>query len=197
MPLHYLKKLIPDQWKLLSKMRLSGGRWRLGTPDRVYLEDVILPWFIARQDVTAVLDIGVDWYTHSYPQLFQGKEYWTVDFDPEKSRFAGANHHTLSATEVHTVFKEGQFDLIICNGVFGWGLNNPDDMQKALTAFHHVLRPGGWLVVGWNDIPGRSVEHLAQLTSPYFSPFTLPATGASHFLTDTPYHHRYDYFQNS
>ena len=85
-------------------MRWKNGRWRLATPDRVFLEDVIVPGFLADDEIRHVLDIGVAWYTRSYPRLFAGVDYWTVDFDPAKQRIAGPQHHTLSATQLTDAF---------------------------------------------------------------------------------------------
>ena len=76
---------------------------------------------------------------------------------PAKQRIAGPQHHTLSATQLTDVFDPGTFDLVLCNGVIGWGLNSPSDVEKGLDECADVMRPGAWLVVGWNDMEGRRV----------------------------------------
>jgi len=191
----YLKSLVPATWKLRSKMRLHQGRWRLATPDRMFLEDVVIPWFSARDDVRRVLDIGVDWYTQSYPKLFREQEYWTVDMDDAKRRYATSQHHTVSMTELDEVFAPEKFDLVLCNGVVGWGLNDLADVTRALEACAKVLRPGGWLVLGWNDREGHRVSGLIPLVTKHFAYFTHPLVGLDHHITDTSYSHRYDFFQ--
>lgn len=191
---HKLKRLVPRGLRLRSKMRWKNGRWRLATPDRVFLEDVIVPGFLAMADIQHVLDIGVAWYTRSYPKLFKGVDYWTVDFDPDKQRIAGANHHTLSATQLADAFAPGTFDLIVCNGVIGWGLNTPADVERGLDACADVMRPGGWIVVGWNDMEGRRVPGLDDLLAKRFRRQVFPPIGADHFITQTPYAHRFDFF---
>ena len=193
--IRFLKSLVPDGWKLRSKMRLHHGRWRLATPDRMFLEDTVVPWFTVREDVRTVLDIGVDWYTRSYPALFQKQDYWTIDFDPDKQRYATRQHHTASMTQLAEVFPLEKFDLVLCNGVVGWGLNDPADVASALEASAKVLRPGGWLVLGWNDREGHRVPGLLEIVSRHFSPFTHPSVGAPQHVTDTSYCHRYDFFQ--
>ena len=190
---HNLKRLVPRSLRLRSKMRWKNGRWRLATPDRVFLEDVIVPGFLAGDEIRHVLDIGVAWYTRSYPRLFAGVDYWTIDVDPEKQRIAGPNHHTLSATHLTDKFEPGTFDLILCNGVIGWGLNDPKDVGKALDEIADVMRPGGWLVVGWNDMEGRRVPGLDDLLDKRFSREVFPPVGADHFIPDTPYAHRFDF----
>ncbi len=193
----WFKKHLPPQWKLMAKMRWHQGRWRLGTEDRIFLEDVILPWFTAREDVRTVLDVGVDWYTRSYPQIFRAQDYWTIDVDADKRRYAGKQHHTLSLTELTRVFRNRQFDLLLCNGVIGWGVNESKDASLALDQCAQVLRPGGWLVVGWNDIPDHRVPGWEKLTTAAFDPFVFPPVQADHYVTATPYRHRYDFFRRS
>jgi len=188
-----LKKLVPRGLRLRSKMRWSKGRWRLGTPDRVFLEDVVVPGFLAMDEIHRVLDIGVAWYTRSYPRLFAGVDYWTVDFDPAKQRIAGAQHHTVSATQLTDVFDPETFDLVVCNGVIGWGLNDPADVEKGLDACADVMRPGAWLVVGWNDMDGRRVPGLDDLLGKRFRRQVFPVVGADHFIPETRYAHRFDF----
>ncbi|WP_307219643.1 bifunctional 2-polyprenyl-6-hydroxyphenol methylase/3-demethylubiquinol 3-O-methyltransferase UbiG [Microbacterium sp. SORGH_AS_0888] len=176
-------------------MRWKNGRWRLATPDRVVLEDVIIPGVLAAGEVDHVLDIGVAWYTRNYPRLFRGIDYWSVDVDPAEAEHRRAHHHTLSATKLTDVFAHDTFDLVLCNGVIGWGLNRPEQVALGLDACAAVLRPGGWLVVGWNDVPGHRVEGLEEMLAARFDHAELPVLGADHYLTDTHYRHRYDFFR--
>ncbi|WP_438352349.1 methyltransferase domain-containing protein [Microbacterium sp. CJ88] len=185
---------MPRGIRLRSKMRWKNGRWRLATPDRIALEDVIVPGMLARDDVRRVLDIGVAWYTRSYPKLFAGVDYWTVDYDPASEKIASRQHHTVSATQLDTVFDAGMFDLIVCNGVVGWGLNKPEDVATGVNAMATVLRPGGWLVLGWNDMEGRRVAGLDALLAERFERAVFPPVGADHLIPDTPYAHRFDFF---
>lgn len=188
-----LKRLVPRSLRLRSKMRWKNGRWRLATPDRVFLEDVIVPGILADERVRTVLDIGVDWYTRSYPKLFAGVDYWSVDVDPAKQRIAGANHHTLSATRLTEAFAPDTFDLVVCNGVVGWGLNDPADVEKALGELAAIMRPGAWLVLGWNDVPGRRVAGLDDLLARSFRRQVFAPVGADHFIPKTAYGHRFDF----
>ncbi|MET0673003.1 MAG: methyltransferase domain-containing protein [Microbacterium pygmaeum] len=189
-----LKSLVPRSIRLRSKMRWKNGRWRLATTDRVFLEDVIVPGFLAMDSIRRVLDIGVAWYTRTYPKLFRGVDYWTVDMDPDKQRIAGPQHHTVSATGLTDVFERESFDLVVCNGVIGWGLNRPADVEKGLDACADVLRSGGWLVVGWNDADGHRVDGLDALFDKRFRREVFPPVGADHYIPDTPYGHRFDFF---
>ena len=195
MPPLNLRRIVPRGLRLRSKMRWKNGRWRLATPDRVFLEDVIVPGLLADHEIRTVLDIGVAWYTKSYPKLFRGVDYWTIDVDPAAEDIASAQHHTLSATKLTEKFSPGQFDLIMCNGVFGWGLNTPEDVETALEECAAVLRPDGWLVVGWNDMNGRRVAGLSDLFEKRFRRETFAPVGDDHFIPATPYAHRFDFLR--
>jgi len=188
------RRLVPRSLRLRSRLRLKNGRWRLATPDRVLLEDVIVPAFLDRNDIRRVLDVGVAWYTRTYPRLFRGIEYHTIDVDPAARRIAGRHHHTLSMTDLATVYPPDTFDLVVCNGVFGWGLDTVEQVERGLEASADVLRPGGWLVVGWNDMAGRRIPDLDALASRRFQRAVLPAAQADHLVTSTHYAHRYDFF---
>ncbi|MFI5000571.1 MAG: methyltransferase, partial [Reyranellales bacterium] len=59
------------------------------------------------------------------------------------------------------------FDCIVFNGVFGFGIDSPDDMRRAVKAMHDALRPGGLLIVGWNTDLHADPEELGVL-SPLF-----------------------------
>lgn len=190
----FWRRLVPRSMRLRSRLRLKNGRWRLATPDRVLLEDVIVPEFLDKDDITRVLDVGVAWYTRTYPRLYRGIEYHTIDVDPAMQRIAGPHHHTLSMTDLTTVYPPDTFDLVMCNGVFGWGLNTVDQVTRGLEAGAKVLRPGGWLVVGWNDMAGRRIPDLDALAARHFERAVLPAARADHLVTPTPYAHRYDFF---
>ena len=74
MPTQMLRRLVPRGLRLRSKMRWKNGRWRLGTTDRMFLEDVVVPGLLATNEIHRVLDIGVAWYTRSYPRLFASAE---------------------------------------------------------------------------------------------------------------------------
>ena len=46
----------------------------------------------------------------------------------------------------------GSVDVVIANGVFGFGIDDRAALAAAFAAAHAVLRPAGTLVLGWNDV---------------------------------------------
>jgi SAM-dependent methyltransferase len=189
------------QWKLSQNAVWRSVAMSIGidlythTEDRRMLEKVILPQFADPEEFRRIVFIGCDWYTRGYRRFFPQQEFWTVDVDPKKARYGAMHHVTDCVTNVDRHFGRGEIDLIVCNGVYGWGLNERNDVEKAFWAFRRVLRPGGVFVLGWNDTPERApvpLDECASLRS--FNRYDFPGLGRSRFLTSTPYRHTYDFY---
>lgn len=142
-----------------------GIGFYLKTPDRKVLESTILPWLASRPGTKRVLFVGCDWYTYGYYKWFKHATYWTLDYDPTKKLYGSTLHITDSMTGLSNHFGPGSLDLIICNGVFGWGLNTREDVEAAFAATATALRPGGLFLLGWNDVPEHRPMALSKLTS--------------------------------
>ncbi|MGZ9029943.1 MAG: methyltransferase [Burkholderiaceae bacterium] len=133
-------------------MDVTGRPVRRRSADRQYLEHEVLPALARRADVRCVLFVGCARYTRHYEAMFPKAEYWTIDPDPHRQRW-GARRHIVDRLErLGHHRSEAHFDLIVCNGVLGWGLDARDDAEAAFAACHAALRPGGQLILGWNDI---------------------------------------------
>lgn len=168
----------------------------LGTRDRTVLEREILPWFSAQPNLGRVLFIGCEWYTYGYRKWFPAETYWTLDFNPRKKLFGSPHLHIVdSMTHLAVHFEPGSLDLIICNGVFGWGLNDPVDIETAISAVHRVLRPGGLFLLGWNDVPKRRPVPLEAITALRgFSPAIMEPLGVSRFPVRGSKRHVYNLY---
>jgi SAM-dependent methyltransferase len=165
------------------------------TDDRRVLEQVILPYFAERNEYMTVLFVGCDWYTRGYYRLFQGKNYWTIDINPRRKRYGAKLHIVDSLSNIDSHFHEGELDLIICNGVFGFGLNEKDEVEKAIRGCYTCLRRGGFFVLGWNDTPERRPFSLGTSTSlRQFNRRVFPPLSSDHLLTTSPNRHTYDFF---
>lgn len=169
-----------------------GRETPLLTDDRRVLEDVVFAHFRERPDCRRVLFVGCDWYTRHYERFFPNQEYWTLERSPRRRKHGAAHHVTDTLERLAEHFPPGHFDLIICNGVVGWGLDRRQDAEVAFDACHTVLRAGGVLVIGWNDIPEKRPFPLEELHSlARFEPFVLPPLGASRHLTRTRDRHSF------
>jgi SAM-dependent methyltransferase len=132
---------------------------------RSVLEDVVFPAVRAENDFRRILFVGVDFYTAHYPASFPDREFWTIDVLPERAAYGADKHVVGSITEEH--FTPDSLDVVICVGVLGWGVDTPQEAEKAMAQCFDILRPGGLLIVGWNDAngfrPPVPVDELAAL----------------------------------
>ncbi len=173
---------------------LVGLNTALSTTDRRVLDGVILPALVADPRYRRVIFVGCDWYTQHYEEMFAGRDYWTVEVDPSRARFGAAQHLIAPMAEIGNRFPQASVDLIICNGVIGWGLNDPAEIDASLAVCAKSLRPGGVLLLGWNDIPEKRVVALDSIPALRgFLPFAI--AGQTEFRTETYNRHTFSLFQ--
>ena len=83
--------------------------------------------------------------------------------------------------------------MIVANGVYGFGIDDRAALAAAFAAARQVLRPGGTLVLGWNDVPAlapfdpQTVAGEAGFECSPGNPL-----GAWRTATDTPLRHTFD-----
>jgi hypothetical protein len=150
--------------------------------DRVYFRKTILP-ALAEAQPRRILFVGVRGYTRSYAKAFRGRavEFWTSDIDPAAARYGAPNRHvTEDLRDLHAAFPPEFFDVIIVNGVLGWGVDTPEDIHRALVATEAVLAPRGLMLLGCNsdrtpdpdDLPGIDLfEPVSFATLPHRKSF--------------------------
>lgn len=149
--------------------------------DRNVLEAIIFPWVLKELEPKAILDIGREEYQKFYNHFFAGRDLWSMDFDPKCKKFGAKNHLTGDAADVGEMFSAKQFDVVLMNGVFGWGLNEPEKIEKCFAGIYKVLKPGGFFVLGYNDwdvlpMQPTEIKNLKKLT-----PFVFPPLKAEKF----------------
>jgi SAM-dependent methyltransferase len=172
-----------------------GVNFYLRKEDRRILEQVIFPYLVSRSDLKTIVFVGCEIYTRGYNRVFRRKNYITLDVEPHHRKF-GAKQHIVDRMENITEhFMKSSVDVVVCNGVFGWGLDDPVAADRAIQGVSECLRFGGLFIVGWNDIPERCPFKLADCPSTaLFSPFEFPALGTSEYLTHTGNRHTYTFF---
>ncbi len=164
--------------------------------DREVYHGEILPWLAGESSIRDVLDIGCEWYNLHHRRIFRGHRYWTIDVDPGKEGFGGRNHVTGSALRLDQYFRPSSFDLILCNGVFGWGVNGQRDVTLLAEQMAGVLRPDGKVVVGWN--PGtENAPELNPLVAMAddFRSWAFPPKDDSQFLANPENNHTFAFFE--
>jgi SAM-dependent methyltransferase len=164
--------------------------------DRRILTTVIFPWFVADPGVAKILFVGCKWHTQGYNETFRAKEYWTIEIDPARSRYGAERHVVDSVANVRDHFDDGAFDLVICNGVFGWGLDGVDEVERAFEGCHAILKTGGVFMLGWNDIPSHRPFPLERIDAlKLFSDHHFPPLGGSRYLTRNRNRHTYNFYR--
>lgn len=159
-------------------------------PDRRVLERRILPELAQLEKFRRVLFVGVRFYTRKYPRLFGPTELVTMDFDPRLRRY-GAHEHVVDRLEnIALHFPHESFDVIIANGVIGWGLDRPEAVNAALAASALVLREGGLLILGINELRAATpkLEGLESLRR--FEPAIFPGFTTPRVVVATPFDER-------
>lgn len=164
-----------------------GGLWLLGCyrpPDRKLLEQVILPYYGSRNEFRRILFVGVRRYVTSYQRFFVDKRYVTIDPVPH-TRWFGAACHVMDRVENADRYFDGEsFDLIVMNGVIGWGLNDEESIERALKVCSYCLRQGGELVLGLNEERLRGSKSAWVLDD--LEPFEFPQLESHRFEVTTP-----------
>jgi hypothetical protein len=179
------------------KRSLFGIESYLDTEDRRVLEQTIFPYFLRQDDYQNILFVGCHWYTKGYNERFEKKKnYWTIEPSFARQRYGAKQHIRDTLQQLRNHFSEGALDLILCNGVIGWGLDAKPDAEQAFRAGYHCLRKGGVLVLGWDDIDERrpfrpdECETIKALLQPLF----FPPLAASEYVTRTPFRHTYNFY---
>jgi SAM-dependent methyltransferase len=167
-------------------------------PDRVMLTKTIFP-ALARTAALAsgsdVLWIGCRRFTRAYYREIEvrGARCWTLDIDPKVRRFGRRGRHVVGdVLELNLLFRELRFNAVLCNGIFGFGVDTVDDRIKACAAMASVAKPGAWLLLGWNSDRGPDPLE-AGLASPWFETATLPGFGTREVVSAST--HVYDVFR--
>jgi hypothetical protein len=188
--------LTEPQFAVRTVRYLLGLPVPMKTEDRRVLEQVIFPYFKCLPPRASILFVGCDWYTKHYERTyFPGSNYWTIDPWPRARKFAGRQHLVAPLERLDEHFPEGYFDLIVCNGVYGFGLDAREQLERAFALCHSRLAAQGYFLFGWDDIPARTPVPLQEIQSlARFQRFTFPAFGSWHYTTDTPYRHTYDFY---
>ncbi len=169
----------------------------LRNEDRHVLEQVIFPYFLCRKQYQNVLFVGCHWYTKGYNGYFEGrKNYWTIDIDPRKIKYGARQHVVDGMQNLTRHFHAGTLDLILCNGVFGWGLDAREDVENGFQASFDCLREDGALVVGWDDVDERRPFPLEECISlRRFAPMHFAPLATARYVTDTSYRHTFDFYE--
>jgi hypothetical protein len=191
---------------ILRLFRLPlGERWLHraieALPSRLYLQEVLIP-ALAGAGRRRMLFVGVQSY--NLPVYRSCAEHniavWSVDYDPASAIYGAPQGHFVGDVEQIAILAPSlKFDVIIFNGILGFGVNTPTDATAALDAMEQVAEPDALLIVGWN--PGRTDDLEIIAVRARLTPTPLGALGSE---IEFPPHgrlqrgpHRYEIFKLS
>lgn len=180
----------------LFKMRchLLLRLWTRGLylpPDRRLLERVFIPELAADKNIRRILFVGVAGYC-DYRQRFPDAEFTTID--PQVHSEGRINHIQDRLIHLDRYFPAEHFDLIILNGVLGWGLNEMPEIDATLKICHERLRKGGKLLIGLNETgaPARVELNSIEALSLY-EPNNLPTMAVTRMDFSHPFDHDFTF----
>lgn len=172
-----------------------GVDTRKKRPDRVYLERVLFPELLRNKQYQRILFVGVAWYTLHYANLFRQRDFITIEIDPNEAPYGSTRHIVDSCEKVTEYLEPDSVDVIVFNGIIGFGLNDPAVANNTLSAFYTVLKPGGLFILGWNDTPQTKPFHPHSLENlSRFRPYSMPPSGAEWVQSDGNNGHRFEFY---
>ena len=189
---------------LLRLFRLPlGERWLHraieALPSRIYLRDTLIP-ALAAAGRRRMLFVGVQSYNLPiYPACTEHNiGVWSVDHDPASAIYGAPQGHFVGdVRHIAVLAPELKFDVIVFNGILGFGVNTARDAVAVLAAMEQVAEPAAILVVGWN--PGRTDGQEIAALRARLTPTSLGALPAE---IEFPPHgrlqrgaHRYEFFK--
>lgn len=143
-------------------------------PDRVHMTQVLLPTLQALMP-ELIIDVGVESYSAHYRTFFDTGKYWTIDKNPSVAACCPDGMHISGdVANIGSYFPAGSVDVILLNGVIGFGVNSLAEEEAVVAECFKVLREGGWLMIGWDrDSCGRPMI-FGEAAIPAIDPLKLP-----------------------
>jgi SAM-dependent methyltransferase len=164
--------------------------------DRRILERHVFPFIQQHGKFRDILWVGCSWYTAPYGGLFRDRNFWTLDIDPLKERYGSARHLVDGMENVRRHFGVEVLDIVLCNGVVGWGLDSRAQVEQAFAGCFESLRPGGVLMIGWNDLPQSRPIPFAELASlARFEPYSFPPLRTPEYRTRSIGRHVFTFYR--
>jgi SAM-dependent methyltransferase len=139
--------------------------------DRRYMTQHILP-ALASSKVQRVLFVGCKAYTARYGRQLTraGIEYWTTDINPAAVIWGEQGHHVVcDIAKIDDACPAESFDAVLLNGVIGDGVDDENEMNRAVTAIARILRPNGILLIGWDSLKNHPDPMKIEAVTTYFS----------------------------
>jgi len=117
---------------------------------RDYLDKVLMPATCPRDGTTVVI-VGLRSYATHYSYFYLGHRVIVFDPDPRTELYRGrARFVAQPIRNLGDIVPPETVDLIHCNGVYGWGLDDPREIEASFESMWRALVPGGLLLLGYD-----------------------------------------------
>jgi SAM-dependent methyltransferase len=190
----------------IKRLRIQIHRWlipwgvdiRKRRNDRKLLEQIIFPEILRTPQYQTILFVGCAWYTLHYPRIFGDRNFITMEISPEEAPYGGPTHIIDSCEHIDRHFPSNSLDVIVLNGVYGFGLNQLPAIEQTLRCIYDTLAPDGLFIFGWNDMPSTAPYEIERLTGlNAFEPYAFPPLATSIYESDPTNKHRYHFYRKS
>ena len=137
-------------------VEVTANGLRMPTRDRHILENVIFSNLFSSLSIRRILFVGVHSYSSWYGQLFAARpeiSFVTVDSNPLNSIYGSIGKHWSCNLDllIYVDYLKESFDVVILNGVFGYGTDTIEAKQRNLQTAHSLLNENGLLILGYRD----------------------------------------------
>ena len=153
-----INKLKNIAFKLSPHLAVKLGiEFPFKSPNRVFLETRVFQFinetYGGKQPRGNGLFIGTDKRSWHYPAELD-LELHTIAIEKKKAIYGNHKHHIVgSATELERYYDANFFDVVIGNGLIGFGMNAPEQCEQLLAGAASLLKDDGLFIIGFNDGP--------------------------------------------
>ena len=148
----YIKLIVPKAYKM-------------PTGDRFFLESKLFKEITLNYDNLNILFVGVHKYSSWYATIFNNftsNTFYTIDleYDYFESKYEN-NFHVVGNFLKYNFSKK--FDIVLLNGVFGYGINEVNLQKEAILKIHKLLsNDNSYFLFGYNGALKIEVNNLIK-----------------------------------
>lgn len=147
---------VKDVLKSVLRTKQRRSRAIEALPSRQYMQTTLIP-ALASAERRRMLFVGAQPYNLAFYRHCEALkiDVWSIDYDSASAPYGAPQGHFVGdIKQIGILAPQLKFDVIVFNGILGFGVNSPADAVSALEAMAQVAEPDALLIIGWN--PGRT-----------------------------------------
>ncbi|MBD0349716.1 MAG: hypothetical protein ICV65_01035 [Flavisolibacter sp.] len=131
-------------------------------PDRKWIKTQLSPK-LEKINRGKILYVGCAPYSWDSLKSFNREvDLFTVDNKMRNVIWGGEKHIVADIQNIDKMVQPASFDMVLLNGIFGYGIDTEAAQTITYQALHSILKPDGLLLIGWNY--DRSTDPLKNTT---------------------------------